>query len=245
MLIRSEGNTYKKLLKENNLEDLDIDTDGYTLVNAITKYINKKIRDGEEYLSSIEYFSNIYDEVYRDNLDIFNWDYGFFHYLIADRHLDEEIDESVIDEFIEENIKNFEISVYENSDSDKRIGYFKGLGESQGAVEIDSSEEINIPELNITMPLFKLVQEIPDSFYDLLSENESLEIDEDILDSIRSGEDNLNYIEIDVYSYDPYGHNGYLQNEEDIKDLYLSFLSRLGLIGIIKSDDNSVWEEED
>lgn len=262
MIFQSELNPYKKLLEEQEFLPFKGDTNfdkeynkykKRTLVNEdfdyldfqnneegikdiVEEYINKNIESQHEYADSPDYL----DSMYADGLgsEFNNW--------VRIESLDDILEEfedkivenknfkSIVEEFIEIHKEDFDLSF----SGDSEIGTIYNLGEDQISIYFDNTSTIEIfgKEYNF----IELINYLPIEFI------EELNLSEDINEDLASFQNsNKNYIDIYVTHSHRHSISVYLDNVDEVKDLFGDFLKENNYYGVFQSDDNSVWEDEE
>lgn len=264
MLVGSNSNPYKKLL-----ETTEVDERNELLYKSLISHLNHIIKSAIEHVMEFDYI----EEYYKDDLKLYTFGYSennlkkvsllFIDAYIIHNDIPIFSDTDVksihlIDEFIRENITNeFEeeekpldkyVKLIDKNFMDIRdyliLGRFTGLP-NQEELELFNDDTIKL--LNgESKELFTVIRELP---YDYL-----IKIEEELYDSIPNflivtdqikDDPNIKQVTlelVDLIDYDIFYPVG-IEKEIFLK-YYIDFLRKNGLLGI-KSEDNTVWEEEE
>lgn len=230
----------KHILKNEDFKYLDFKNNQEEIKEIVENYINEITKRNHDYMETDDYLNNMIDGIGQEDFneylnenylkldDIF---YDEFYEQLNDRGHDYSL---IIKEFWNENKGEFDISF---TISDYLIGEFY-QEEDTYSHYFNEYEKIEI--FGRDYNFIDLMYYFPTDFI------KSLDLEDDINDDIiQCIKDKDKQFDIQFTHY--YGYNGinlYLENYDEIKDLFKQYLIDNHYLGI-KSEDNTIWEEEE
>lgn len=267
MLIGSDENIYKKLLKEDEQDFLKFqdDPDFNINYNEYKKSVLGKEKfkslnfeeNREEIKEDLEKYLNEYckrEDEYLDNPESLNASYyeavsgPDFNSWVSCEYLGgilEEYEDRLKEGIYFSTVVNdFYDEYIEDFDinftpNDDQIGHIYNLGSSDANLYFDTDSEITV--LNKDYSFFELFRYLPSDFI------KELELDYEILDYLLEihSSHKLKYIDILIHHDYDYKIAVYLRNKDEIIDLFKEYIKEKNYLGYVQSDDNSNWEEEE
>ena len=264
MLIGSNLNPYKKLLEAKKKQK---DEEYYkNLIQSLYDFFEKECEDEDDYVQKSDYIDSMFsDQLCLEWLsyDKNDLEYSFFEEKYRNL-LNQKLDDDIVDKFIKENIQysfddrndkplDREMSIIYVDEGDKEEDYFivgrlnPSYQETQKEYEV-SHKIIKIIGSRTKKSILSIINEIPDDlFVELVTEFQDLNIsdlDQELLDLKNSTNEGeallLNFVDVgDDYSNYPVGIKKNIFEEN-----FYQYLIDKKLIGV-RSEDNSVWEEEE
>lgn len=230
----------KRILTKEEFDFLDFENNKEEIKEIIENYINDIIKNNHDYMDTEEYLNNTFvnsigrgdfnNLLNEDSLRVDDIFYDDFYELLNEKSEDYN---SIVKDFWNENKDQFDIDFTKN---DYRIGDFYQREEWYSHYFRDDDViEIFGKEYNF----IDLMYYLPTEFI------KSLKLEDNINDEIiRNIKDKEKSFDIQfVHDYGYHSINVYLQNYDEVKDLFKQYLIDNGYLGV-KSDDNTVWEEE-
>lgn len=262
MLVGSNLNPYKKLLEAGKKKDYEYYKN---LMESLYDFLDKECEHYDNYVTTPEYLNETYlQELCLEWIyyDIKNLDYSYFieEYKDTIRYGEDIITDEVVDNFIKENFRfsydtkqkeldsEFEIIFEDDNEEDYLI-----LGKLSPGLQELLSEDYDTNNIKIKgkrnkKNIISLIKEIPDDIFEELIKESGIEnlpiydVKEELIKVKNEDSENFNltYIELgDHYTSYSVGIKKNIFEEH-----FIQYLKDNRLLGI-RSEDNSVWEEEE